>query len=95
MARDIIHHAVKNALIKDGWLITDDPFRIDFEEFTLFADLAAKRSADTGETIIIEVKSFVGRSFVEKLQKAFGAIPDVSRLFRRSEQSISNLSCRQ
>ncbi|MEB3342500.1 element excision factor XisH family protein [Okeania sp.] len=23
---DIIHNYVKNALIKDGWIITDDPY---------------------------------------------------------------------
>ncbi len=26
MAKDIIHEQVKNALIKDGWTITHDPF---------------------------------------------------------------------
>jgi hypothetical protein len=29
MARDIIHEAVKAALINDGWIITDDPFRLE------------------------------------------------------------------
>ena len=27
-ARDLYHDAVKAALIKDGWTITDDPFMI-------------------------------------------------------------------
>jgi len=40
---DKIHDAVKNALIKDGWAITADPFRIEFEEYRLYADLAAER----------------------------------------------------
>lgn len=39
MAKDIIHDAVKNALIKDGWTITADPFRIEYEEFILFTVL--------------------------------------------------------
>jgi hypothetical protein len=26
MAKDLFHDAVRNALIKDGWQITDDPF---------------------------------------------------------------------
>lgn len=26
--KDRIHEAVKNALVKDGWTITDDPFRL-------------------------------------------------------------------
>lgn len=42
-AADIIHNAVKNALIKDGWTITADPYRIEYEEIDLFADLAAER----------------------------------------------------
>ncbi|MCI0378509.1 MAG: hypothetical protein L0215_12945 [Gemmataceae bacterium] len=29
-ARDLYHGAVKNALIKDGWTITHDPFTLSF-----------------------------------------------------------------
>lgn len=29
-ARDILHDVVKEALIKDGWIITHDPFTISF-----------------------------------------------------------------
>ena len=29
--RDLYHENVKNALIKDGWTITDDPFRIQYK----------------------------------------------------------------
>ena len=43
MARDKIHGAVKNALIKDGWTITADPFVIKFEDADLEADMAAER----------------------------------------------------
>ena len=32
MARDLIHEAVKSALKKDGWIVTDDPFYLVFEE---------------------------------------------------------------
>jgi hypothetical protein len=31
-AKDRIHHAVKNALIKDGWTITHDPYRLEVGE---------------------------------------------------------------
>jgi hypothetical protein len=31
-AKDIYHEEVKNALIKDGWTITDDPYIIKKEE---------------------------------------------------------------
>ena len=37
--RDVIHDAVKNALIKDGWQITADPYRIIYKDATLEADM--------------------------------------------------------
>ena len=43
MAKDIIHNAVKNALIKDGWTITDDPLTLTYEDATVFVDLGAER----------------------------------------------------
>jgi XisH protein len=39
---DKYHEAVKNALIKDGWTITDDPFAIKFADARLFADIGAE-----------------------------------------------------
>jgi hypothetical protein len=30
-AKDLYHEAVKNALIKDGWTITADPYPIEFD----------------------------------------------------------------
>ena len=40
--RDSIHDAVKQALVKDGWDITDDPYVIAFGERFLFVDLGAE-----------------------------------------------------
>lgn len=37
------HNEVKNALIKDGWTITDDPYIIKYEDAELYADLAAEK----------------------------------------------------
>lgn len=42
--RDVIHDTVKNALIKDGWTITADPYVIEYEDLSLFVDLAAERT---------------------------------------------------
>ncbi|MHC5718253.1 MAG: element excision factor XisH family protein, partial [Nostoc sp.] len=42
-AKDIYHNEVKNALIKDGWTITDDPYFIKYEDAELYADLAAEK----------------------------------------------------
>jgi hypothetical protein len=75
MARDLIHDAVKNALIKDGWTILADPFRIEYEEFSLAADLAAEHPfaiEKHGQKVVVEIKSFAGRSFVKELQQALG-----------------------
>jgi hypothetical protein len=76
MAKDIIHDAVKSALIKDGWTITADPYYLKYEEFELFVDLAAERTPLTaeknGQKIIVEIKTFAGRSFVKDLQQALG-----------------------
>ncbi len=74
-SRDIIHDAVKNALIKDGWTITADPYAIKYEEIKLFADLAAERpflAERSGKRIVVEVKSFISRSFIRSLEEALG-----------------------
>lgn len=75
MAKDAIHDAVKQALINDGWEITAEQYRLTYEELRLFADIAAKRTiiAQLGEQkILVEVKSFSGRSFIKDLQAALG-----------------------
>jgi len=72
---DKIHNAVKNALVKDGWTITADPFRIEFEEYRLYADLSAERpiAAERGsEKIVVEIKSFLSRSSVSDFETALG-----------------------
>jgi len=41
-AKDTIHDAAKNALIKEGWKITHDSYTIRYEEVTVYADLGAE-----------------------------------------------------
>lgn len=72
---DIIHNAVKNALIKDGWLITDDPYVIQYRRTVLYADLGAERSIAVerdGQKLVVEVKSFIGASKIQDLKEALG-----------------------
>src|SRR5689334_9795671 len=72
---DLIHSQVKNALIKDGWTITADPYIIQYEDLKLFADLAADKiiAAERGEQkIVIEIKSFAQPSKIHELQSAVG-----------------------
>jgi hypothetical protein len=67
-AKDIYHDAVKNALIKDGWTITADPYYIIYKKLRLIADLGAEcsLSAQKGnDKIVIEIKSFLNPSFIE------------------------------
>ncbi len=72
---DIIHNAVKNALIKDGWLITDDPYVIQYRKTVLYADLGAERpiaAERDGQKLVVEVKSFIGASKIQDLKEALG-----------------------
>ncbi len=72
---DIYHDAVKSALIKDGWTITDDPLTLEFEDLQLFADLGAEKplAATKGTRyIVVEIKTFGGASPISELQKAMG-----------------------
>ncbi|MGI0494118.1 element excision factor XisH family protein [Alkalinema pantanalense CENA528] len=72
---DRIHNAVKTALTKDNWLITDDPYIIQYGKTTLYADLAAERpiaAERDGQKLVIEVKSFIGASKIQDLKEALG-----------------------
>lgn len=41
--RNVYHEVVKNALIKDGWTITDDPLILSYGDRELYADLGAEK----------------------------------------------------
>ncbi len=74
-ARDFYHDVVKAALIADGWTITHDPLKLKVGKKNLFVDLGAEQllAADKeGRKIAVEVKSFLGDSEVEDLEKALG-----------------------
>lgn len=73
--RDIFHTTVIKALEKDGWTITHDPYHLRIGGRRLAIDLGAERliSAQKGmERILVEVKSFIGRSNVRDLEQALG-----------------------
>jgi hypothetical protein len=75
MAKDIIHDAVMNALIKDGWTITDDPLVIRYRDAHVLVDLGAERviAAERGnQKIAVEIKSFIGRSLMRDMEVALG-----------------------
>jgi hypothetical protein len=73
--RDLYHYQVRRALEKDGWTITHDPFYLYMGQKRLSADMGAERllSAEKGvRKIVVEVKSFVGKSDVNDLEQALG-----------------------
>lgn len=74
-APDIYHDAVKNALLKDGWVITDDPLHLRWGTKDMYVDLGARQllAAEQGERkIAVEIKSFVSPSEIVALRDAIG-----------------------
>ncbi|CAN5350817.1 hypothetical protein BH20ACI1_BH20ACI1_27620 [soil metagenome] len=84
MARlDKIHDAVKNALVNDGWTITDEPLLFVYETQRVLIDIGAEKifaAEKEGRKIAVEVKSFLS---VAKMTEFYGAIGqyDVYKLF--------------
>ena len=74
-ARDIYHNTVKVALIADGWTIIDEDYVLEYGGDRLYADLAAEKAIAAEKQkhkIVVEVKSFLGRSFINDLENAVG-----------------------
>jgi len=68
--KDSHHDLVRNALEKDGWTVTHDPFTIRLEDVKFYVDLAAEKTIETdGETrkIAIEIKSFRRAFFSQRI----------------------------
>jgi hypothetical protein len=82
--RDSTHPFIKQALIKEGWEITDDPYVISYGERFLFIDLVAKLSTPNDNKgrfigarrgnrhIAVEIKEFRGKSAIADLEQAIG-----------------------
>ena len=74
-AKDIYHEAVKNALIKDGWTITADPYPLEYEDVELYPDLAIEKFSAKEQhhrKIIVEIKSFISPSLIKDFELALG-----------------------
>jgi hypothetical protein len=79
MARDFYHYNVRQALEKDGWHITADPYPIRVDDVGYEIDFGAEPliAAEKDEiAIAVEVKSFVGPSTVNEFHKAVGQFND-------------------
>ncbi|MEM9220222.1 MAG: element excision factor XisH family protein [Cyanobacteria bacterium P01_F01_bin.150] len=74
-AKDRFHLAVKKALEKEQWIVTDDPLKLEVGGTKFEIDLGAERllSATRGdEKIAIEVKSFLSDSPLTDYHAALG-----------------------
>ncbi|MEM9220705.1 MAG: XisH family protein [Cyanobacteria bacterium P01_F01_bin.150] len=74
-ARDKYHDAVRQALIKDGWTITNDPLHLKWGRKDMYIDMAASQllaAEKEKRKIAVEVKTFGGRSEMDDLEKALG-----------------------
>jgi hypothetical protein len=88
VAKDLFHQVVKDALTKDGWNITHDPFPVDYGDVQMQIDLGAERllAATKDQTIIaVEIKSFVRPSAISEFHTAVGQYLNYRRALRAQE----------
>jgi hypothetical protein len=74
-AKDKFRDTVKQALVKDDWIITHDPLYIRIGGVEYHIDLAAERlitAEKHGEKIAVEIKSFIGHSATAEFHTALG-----------------------
>ncbi|MCW6038715.1 XisH family protein [Spirulina subsalsa FACHB-351] len=75
MAKDRFHAAVKAALIKDRWVITQDPLSLKYGKVDFQIDLGAEKllaAERDNEKIAIEIKSFLNPSAITDFYAALG-----------------------
>lgn len=75
MAKDLFHYAVRAAMEKEKWVITDDPLKVGAGGAKFEIDLGAERllAADRGqEKIAVEIKTFAGESPITDYHAALG-----------------------
>ncbi|NJR51495.1 MAG: fatty-acid oxidation protein subunit alpha [Leptolyngbyaceae cyanobacterium CSU_1_3] len=75
MAKDLFHDAVKQALLKEQWVITADPLIIKIGGVKLEIDLAAEKmvaAEKAGRKIAVEIKSFLNPSTITDFHAALG-----------------------
>jgi hypothetical protein len=85
---DLFHPSVKQALIKDGWTITNDPYYIEYKGLRLYADLGADKplAAEKGDRkIVVEIKVFGSASQITELEKAVGQYSIYRNILRKND----------
>ena len=73
-AKDVFHDAVRHALEKEQWIITNDPLFLRFGGVDMYIEAAEQlMSAEKdGEKIAVEIKSFIGASATTEFSTALG-----------------------
>ncbi|QSV62086.1 MAG: fatty-acid oxidation protein subunit alpha [Dolichospermum sp. DL01] len=74
-AKDIFHEAVKKALQKEQWVITDDPLKFKFGNVKFNIDLGAEKliaAERESDKIAVEIKSFINPSAITDFYAALG-----------------------
>lgn len=88
-ARDQYHQNVRQALEKDGWTITHDPYRLKLaRKKNLYIDIGAEQliAAEKDiQKIAIEIKSFRSSSDMKDLEEAVGQFVLYEHLLSRYE----------
>jgi len=88
MAKDKYHEHVKEALIKDGWTVTDDPYYLNLGKVKYEIDLGAEKligATKENQKILVEVKSFLQESIVNEHHKVVGQYINYRIHLRKSD----------
>lgn len=89
MAKDLVHQAAKNSLIKDKWLITHDPYTISFGGVNMAVDLGAEKliaATKDNQRIAVEIKSFLEKSSaISEFHTALGQFINYRAVLKRKE----------
>ena len=77
MARDKYHLNVRDALEKEGWTITHDPYRIRIGRRRGYIDLGIEQEVIIGaeknnQKVAVEIKTFGGVSDLDEFEDAVG-----------------------
>lgn len=88
MAKDIFHEQVKDALIKDGWVITHDPYPLNYLKKKMEIDLGAEKviaAEKENFKIAVEIKSFLSHSRLYDFHTALGQFRTYRRIMRKTD----------
>jgi hypothetical protein len=79
-------------LIRDGWIITDEPYRLRRGLQTLYVDLGAEApiaAERAGQLIAVEIKSLLTTIDMPELERALGQYILYRSLLKRSDPERS------